>query len=66
MNQKSKSLIYTMINQKGGMTQSAEEIKTKAKQDVAAPADYNEMIFQLRVFAPLIEILFGKENIVSK
>ncbi len=45
MNQKSRSLICTMINQKGGLAQSAEEIKMKAKQDVAAPADYNEMLF---------------------
>jgi hypothetical protein len=45
MNQKSRSLICTMINQKGGLAQNAEEIKTKAKQDVAAPGVYTEMIF---------------------
>jgi hypothetical protein len=66
MNQKSRSLICTMINQKGGLAQSAEEIKTKVKQDVAAPADYNTMIFQLRVFAALIEILLSKESIAFK
>jgi hypothetical protein len=66
MIQKSRSLISTMINQKGGLTQSAEEIKTKAKQDIAAPTDYNKMIFQLRVFTALLEILFGKESIPSK
>ncbi len=33
---------------------------------MAAPADYNKMIFQLRVFTTLIEILFGKESIASK
>jgi hypothetical protein len=55
-----------MINQKGGLAQSAEEIKTKAKQDVAAPANYNEMIFQLKAFAALIENRFGEESIVSK
>jgi hypothetical protein len=37
MNQKSRSLICTMIIQKGGLAQSAEEIKAKAKQEVAAP-----------------------------
>jgi hypothetical protein len=55
-----------MIKQKGGLAQSAEEIKTKSKQDVAAPADYNKMIFQLKAFAALIEILFGEESIISK
>jgi hypothetical protein len=52
-----------MINQKGGLAQNAEEIKTKAKQDVAAPRDYTEMIFQLQVFIALIKILFGEESI---
>jgi hypothetical protein len=65
MNQKSRSLICTMINQKGGLTQSAEEIKTKAKQDVADPADNTKMIFQLQAFVALIEILFGNESIVA-
>jgi hypothetical protein len=37
MNQKSQSLICTMINQKGGLTQSTEEIKAKAKQEVEHP-----------------------------
>jgi hypothetical protein len=41
MNQKSQSLICTMINQKAGLAQSAEEIKAKAKQKVAAPKNYN-------------------------
>ncbi len=54
-----------MINQKGGLAQSAEEIKTKAKQDMAASADYNKMIFQLQAFVALIEILFGDESIVA-
>ncbi len=66
MNQKSRSLICMMINQKGGLAQSAEEIKTKAKQDVAAPADYNKMIFQLQAFIALIEILFGDESITAR
>jgi hypothetical protein len=65
MNQKSRSLICTMINQKGGLAPSAEEIKTKAKQDVAAPRDYTKMIFQLHVFTALIEILFGEESIAA-
>jgi hypothetical protein len=65
MNLKSRSLIRTMINQKGGLAQSAEEIKTKAKQDMAAPPDYNKMIFQLQAFVALIEILFGDESIVA-
>jgi hypothetical protein len=54
-----------MINQKGGLAQSADEIKTKAKQDVAAPADYNEMIFQLKAFSALFEFLFGEESIMA-
>jgi hypothetical protein len=54
-----------MINQKGGLAQSAEEIKTKAKQDMVAPMDYNEMIFQLQAFVALIEIMFGNESIVA-
>ena len=41
MNQKSPSLICTMINQKGGLAQSTEEIKKKAKQNIKAPSDYN-------------------------
>jgi hypothetical protein len=65
MNQKSRSLICTMINQKGGLAQNAEEIKTKAKQDVAAPRDYTEMIFQLQIFVALIKILFGEESIAA-
>jgi hypothetical protein len=54
-----------MINQKGGLAQSAEEIKTKAKQVVAAHADNTEMIFQLQAFVALIKILFGEESIVA-
>jgi hypothetical protein len=65
MNQKSRSLICKMTNQNGGLAQSAEEIKTKAKQDVAAPMDYNKMIFQLQAFVALIEILFGNERIAA-
>jgi hypothetical protein len=65
MNQKSRSLICTMINQKGGLAQSAEEIKMKTKQDVAAPADYTEMIFQLQAFVALIEIPFGEKSIAA-
>jgi hypothetical protein len=66
MNQNSRSLICIMINQKGGLAQSAEEIKTKDKQGMAAPVDCSKMIFQLRVFTTPIEILFGKESIASK
>jgi hypothetical protein len=65
MNQKSRSLICTMINQKGGLAHSAEEIKTKAKQDMAAPADYTKMILQLQAFVALIKILFGEESIAG-
>jgi hypothetical protein len=66
MNQKSRSLICTMINQKGGLDQSAEEIKKKAKQNIEAPLDYNEMIFQLKAFVALIEILFGDDSITAE
>ena len=66
MNQKSRSLICTMINQKGGLAQSAEEIKKKAKQNIEAPSDYNEMIFQLKAFVALIEILFGNNSITAE
>jgi hypothetical protein len=41
MNQKLRSQIVTMINQKSGLSQSAEEIKAKAKQDIAAPSNYH-------------------------
>jgi hypothetical protein len=54
-----------MINQKGGLAQNAKEIKRKAKQDVAAPGNYTEMIFQLQVFVALIKILFGEESIAA-
>jgi hypothetical protein len=54
-----------MINQKGGLAQSAEEIKKKAKQNIEAPLDYNEMIFQLKAFMALIEILFGNNSITE-
>ena len=64
-NQKSHSLICTTINQKGGLAQSAEEIKKKAKQNIEAPLDYNEMIFQLKAFMALIEILFGNNSITE-
>jgi hypothetical protein len=65
MNQKSRSLICTMINQKGGLAQSAEEIKKKAKQNIEAPSDYNEMIFQLKAFVALTEILFRDDSITA-
>jgi hypothetical protein len=54
-----------MINQMGGLAQNAEEIKTKAKQDVAASKDYTKMLFQLQVFVALIKILFGEESIAA-
>jgi hypothetical protein len=54
-----------MINQKGGLVQSAEELTTKAKQDIDAPTDYNEMLFQLKAFAALTEILFGDKSIAT-
>jgi hypothetical protein len=62
MNQKSWSLICTMINQKEGLAQSAEEIKAKAKQEVSAPKNDNKMLFQLKAFAALIKILFRDES----
>jgi hypothetical protein len=54
-----------MINQKGGLAQSTEEIKTKAKQDVGAPADSNKILFQLKALLALIEILFGYKSITA-
>jgi hypothetical protein len=54
-----------MINQKGGLAQSAEEIKTEAKQEVLAPGDYNEMLFQLKAFVAQIKILFGEDSIMA-
>ena len=47
MNQKSCSLIITMINQKGGLSQTLDKIKAKTKQDIAAPSNYHKMVFQL-------------------
>jgi hypothetical protein len=55
-----------MINQKGGLAQSAEEIKKKAKQNIEAPSDYNEMIYQLKAFVALTEILFGDDSITAE
>jgi hypothetical protein len=66
MKQKSQSFICTMINQKGGLAQSAEEIKAKAKQEVPAPETFNEMLFQLNAFVALIEILFGDKSITAQ
>jgi hypothetical protein len=54
MNGKSRSLIITMINQKGGLSQSSDKIKAKAKQDIATPRDYHEMVFQLKAFLALL------------
>jgi hypothetical protein len=65
MNQKLRSLICTMINQNGGLAQSAEEIKKKAKQNIEVPLDYNEMIFQLKAFVALSKILFGDDSITA-
>ena len=53
-----------MVNNKGGVSQSSEELKAKAKQDITAPGDYHKMIFQLKAFLTLLEILFGDEKIV--
>jgi len=66
MNQKLRSLICTMINQKGGLAQSAEEIKKKAKQNIEVPSDCNEMVFQLKAFLALTEILFGGNIITAE
>jgi hypothetical protein len=66
LHQKSRSLVCTMIKHKGGSTQSAKELKAKAKQDVVAPLDYNEMIFQLKAFAAMNDILFGEGSVVTK
>ncbi len=66
MNQKSRLLVCTMINHKGGLTQSVEELKAKAKQDVVAPSDYNKMIFQLKAFTAMIDILLGDGSVVTK
>ncbi len=54
-----------MINQKGGLSKSTEEIKAKAKQELLAPKNYNEMLFQLKAFVALIEILFRDESITA-
>jgi hypothetical protein len=59
-------LVCTIINHKGGSTQSAKGLKAKAKQDVVAPLDYNEMIFQLKAFAAMTDILFGEGSVVTK
>ncbi len=66
MNQKLCSLIIAVINQKGGLSQTLEELKTKAKQDIAAPSNYHEIVFQLKAFLALLEILFGDMSIVAE
>jgi hypothetical protein len=66
MNQNSRSLILTMNNQKGGLSQTLDKRKAKAKQDITAPSNYHEMVFQLKTFLALLEILFGNKNIVTK
>jgi hypothetical protein len=43
-----------------------DKIKAKAKQDIAAPSNYHEMVFQLKAFLALLEILFGDESIVTE
>ncbi len=65
MNQKLRLLVCTMITHKGSATHSAEELKAKAKQDVVAPLDYNEMIFQLKAFTAMIDILFADESVLT-
>jgi hypothetical protein len=66
MNQKLRSLIITMINQKGGLSQSLDKIKAKVKQGIATPSDYHEMVFQLKAFLALMEILFGNKIIITE
>jgi hypothetical protein len=65
-NQKSCSFIITLVNQKGSLSQTSEEIKAKAKQDIAAPSNYNEMVFQLKAFLALLEKIFGVKSIVAE
>jgi len=55
-----------MINYKENTTHSAKELKARAKQDVMAPSDYNEMIFQLKAFTAIIKILFRDKSMVPR
>jgi hypothetical protein len=43
-----------------------DKIKAKAKQGITAPSKYHEMVFQLKTFLTLLEILSGNESIVTK
>jgi hypothetical protein len=55
-----------MITHKGSATHSAKELKTKIKQTVVAPSDYNKMIFQLKAFTAMIDNLFGDKSVLTK
>ena len=64
--QRNRSLILSMIlNTKGGLSKSIDELKASSKVETTVPSDYHGFIYQMKAFSALIEIITGDDSLVS-
>ena len=64
--QQNQSLILSMImNAKGDLSKSIDEIKASSMVETTVPSDYYGFINQMKAYSALIEIITGNKSLVS-
>jgi hypothetical protein len=64
--QRKRSLLLSMVlNAKGNLSKSLDEMKTLSKVETMAPTDYYGFIYQMKTYSALVEIITGKCSLVS-
>ena len=63
--QKSRYLLFH-LQDKQGSKRSIDEILASTKQTVRIPTSFHEMVYQLRCFGGLIQVLLGKQSFMVK
>jgi hypothetical protein len=54
-----------IMNAKGDISKSLDEIKTSSKVETTVPTNYHGFIYQMKAYSALIEIITGDESLVS-
>jgi hypothetical protein len=61
-----RSLLLSMVlNAKGDLLKSLDEIKTLSKVETTVPTDYYGFIYQMKTYSAVVKIITGKCSLVS-
>jgi hypothetical protein len=64
--QRNRSLLLSMVlNAKGDLSKSLEEMKASSKVEIAVQTDYHGFIYQMKAYTVLIKIITGDKSLVS-